>query len=100
MAQENNHAITSLSNAFAPDLSDRTTITADELTIGDIIKHDTGDLWQVLSEPQYTCSGIEFDVLWLDVDSPDNTQSVCFAPSWRFELVSHQSSHLAPERAA
>lgn len=66
------------------------TIHADELTEGDIIRHFTGDIWQVISEPQYTCSGITFDVLWLDVDSPDNTQNVCFAPNWRFELVSHQ----------
>ena len=63
-------------------------LRADELTEGDIIRHFTGDLWQVLTEPQYTCSGIEFEVLWLNVDSPDNIQSVCFAPGWRFELVS------------
>ncbi len=95
MPQENHHAI-------ASDLGDRETIASDQLTIGDIIKHGTGDLWQVISEPQYTCSGIEFEVLWLDVDSPDNTQSVCFAPQWRFELVSHkcECSHLAHGRAA
>lgn len=45
------------------------TIRADELTEGDIIKHFTGDTWLVISEPEYTCSGITFDVLWLDVDS-------------------------------
>lgn len=95
MPQEKHHAIASL-------LRDREIITSDQLTIGDIIKHGTGDLWQVISEPQYTCSGIEFEVLWLDVDSPGNTQSVCFAPQWRFELVSHQPecSHLAHGRAA
>ncbi len=82
MVQENHHAI-------ASDLRDREIIASDQLTIGDIIKHDTGDFWQVISEPQYTCSGIEFEVLWLDVDSPNNTQSVCFAPGWQFELVSH-----------
>lgn len=65
-------------------------IHADELTEGDIIKHFTDDTWLVISEPKYTCSGITFDILWLDVDSLDNTQSVCFAPNWRFELVSHQ----------
>lgn len=67
------------------------TIRADELTESDIVRHLTGDLWQVLTEPQYTCSGIEFEVLWLDVDSPDNTQEVCFHPRWQFELVTHQS---------
>lgn len=84
MAQEN-------LNAIADSLSDRIMLTSDQLTVGDIIKHDTGDLWQILTEPQYTCSGIEFEVLWLDVDAPNNTQSVCFAPGWWFELVSYQS---------
>lgn len=69
---------------------DRTQIHADELTEGDIIKHVTGDIWQVISEPEYTNRGICFEVLWLDVDSPDNTQSVSFAPEWRFELVNYQ----------
>lgn len=68
--------------------SDR--IHAEELTEGDIIKHFTGDVWLVVSEPQYTNAGITFDVMWLDVDSPDNTQSVCFSPHWRFELVAYQ----------
>lgn len=71
-------------------------ITADCLTEGDIIKHFTGDTWQVISEPEYTTSGIVFDVLWIDVDSLDNTQSVSFAPNWRFELIGHsQSSQVA-----
>ena len=68
--------------------SDR--IHAEELTEGDIIKHFTGDVWLVISEPQYTNAGIMFDVMWLDVDSPDNIQSVCFSPHWRFDLVAHQ----------
>ena len=66
-------------------------IHADEITEGDIIKHFTGDVWLVTSEPKYTNSGITFDVMWLDVDSPDNIQPVCFSPHWRFELVAHQS---------
>lgn len=66
------------------------TIRADQLTCGDIIKHGTGDVWQVIGELEYTAFGIEFDVLWLDVDSPDNIQGVCFAPGQEFELVSHQ----------
>lgn len=65
-------------------------IHADELTEGDIVKHFTGDTWLVVSEPQYTNAGITFDVMWLDVDSPDNIQSVSFSPHWRFELVTHQ----------
>lgn len=75
-------------------------IQADELTSGDIIKHFTGDTWLVVSEPEYTNSGITFDVMWLDVDSPDNTQSVCFSPHWRFELVTHQSPVKAQTVAA
>ena len=68
------------------------TIHADELTEGDIIRHFTGDVWMVISEPNFTRAGMTFDVMWLDVATPDNTQSVTFAPSWRFELVSHQSA--------
>jgi hypothetical protein len=74
------------------DGCDRAIFTADQLTYGDIVKSPKGDSWQVISEPQYTCSGIEFDVLWLDIDSPDNTQQVCFNPSWRFDLATDQTS--------
>ena len=80
-------------NAIASPVSDRQNfIHADELTEGDIIRHFTGDKWLVVSEPQYSRSGMTFDVMWLDVATPDNTQSVTFAPSWRFELVTHQSA--------
>lgn len=64
-------------------------IHADELTEGDIIKHFTGDVWMVTSEPEYTNAGITFEVVWLGVDTPDNTQTVNFAPAWRFELVNY-----------
>lgn len=74
-------------------------IHASELTEGDIIRHFTGDKWLVVSEPQYTCSGITFDVMWLDVQTLDNTQSVTFAPQWKFELVTHLSSAIAVEAA-
>ena len=70
--------------------SDATQICADQLTEGDIIRHFTGDIWQVISEPKYTCSGISFEVLCLDVETLPNTQTVVFAPRWRFELLSHQ----------
>lgn len=66
------------------------TIRADELTEGDIIRHFTGDVWMVVNEPEYTNQGITFDVIWLDVATSDNTQTVTFAPSWRFELVDYQ----------
>lgn len=76
---------------LAATTSDSDRIATDELTNGDIIKHFTGDVWLVVSEPEYTNSGITFDVMWLDVDSSDNIQSVCFSPHWRFELATHQS---------
>ena len=38
--------------------SNATQICADQLTEGDIIRHFTGDVWQVISEPEYTSSGI------------------------------------------
>ena len=60
---------------------DATQICADQLTEGDIIRHFTGDTWQVISEPGYTSSGISFEVLCLDVETPPNTQTVVFA-SW------------------
>ena len=70
---------------------DAMTVRADQLTEGDIIIHRcTGDAWEVICEPEYTNSGIRFEVLWLEVESPDNTQSVCFAPEWQFELLDHQ----------
>lgn len=64
------------------------TISADSLTEGDIIRH-LGNNWQVISEPRYTRRGIVFEVLWLDLEQ-DNTQEVSFDPRWRFELVTHQ----------
>ncbi len=69
---------------------DTTTIRADELTEGDIIQHSTGDNWMVISEPEYTTGGISFEVLCLDVEAVDNTQTVCFAPETSFVLLDHQ----------
>jgi hypothetical protein len=70
--------------------SDATQIRADQLTEGDIIGHFTGDIWQVISEPEYTDSGISFEVLCLEVETPPNTQQVIFAAGWRFELLDYQ----------
>lgn len=67
-----------------------TFVRADEITLGDIIRHFTGDTWQVVSEPEYTNQGITFDVMWLDVDTPNNTQTVTFAPAWRFEIIDYR----------
>ena len=67
------------------------TITTDCLTEGDIIKHFTGDIWQVISKPQYTKQGIRFEVILFEENySPDNIQTVCFAPDWKFELIGYQ----------
>ncbi len=71
---------------------DATQISADQLTEGDIIRYFTGDPWQVISEPQYTSSGISFEVLCLDVETPPNTQTVVFAPEWQFELIDYHSA--------
>ena len=65
-----------------------TVIRNDELKEGDIIRH-LGGLLQVISEPEYTSYGIEFNALWLDIDSPNNTQQLCFNPNLLVELVSH-----------
>ena len=70
--------------------SNATQICADQLTEGDIIRHFTGDTWQVISEPEYTSSGISFEVLCLEVETLPNTQCVVFAPRWRFELLGYQ----------
>jgi hypothetical protein len=70
---------------------DATQICADQLTEGDIIRHFTGETWKVISEPEYTCSGICFEVLCLDLEALPNTQTVVFAAAWRFELLDHQS---------
>lgn len=75
-------------------------IHADELTEGDIIRHFTGDIWMVINEPTYTTNGITFDVMWLEVPTPDNVQTVCFAPQWRFELLSHQTQTSTLQLAA
>ena len=54
---------------------DTTTIRADQLTEGDIIQHSTSDNWMVISEPKYTTGGISFEVLCLDVEAADYTQT-------------------------
>jgi hypothetical protein len=69
---------------------DITTIRADQLTEGDIIQHRPSDNWMIISEPEYTTRGISFDVLCLDVEAADNTQTVCFAPETSFVLLDHQ----------
>ena len=69
---------------------DATQICADQLTEGDIIRHFTGDIWQVISEPEYTSRGISFEVLCLDIETSPNTQQVVFAAGWRFELLDYQ----------
>jgi hypothetical protein len=74
-------------------------ICADELTQGDIIRHFTGEIWQVYSEPVYTRRGMVFDVLPLDFDTIETFQ-VIFAPGWRFELTGHQSNQESTEVAA
>lgn len=70
-------------------------IRADQLTEGDIITGSKGDIWQVVSEPQYMDEGICFEVMWLK-SATFNTQKVCFLPNYEFELVSHpyQEKHL------
>ncbi len=75
--------------------NDATTICADQLTEGDIIQHSTGESWMVIAEPEYTNAGISFEALCLDLDSPDNTQAVCFAPNESFVLLDHQSVAVA-----
>ena len=70
--------------------SDATTIRADQLTEGDIIQHRPSDHWMVITEPEYTIRGITFEVLCLDVEAPNNTQVVCFAPETSFVLLDHQ----------
>lgn len=89
------HSLTHIEPGFDSIMTHKTVdaiasfVRADELALGDIIRH-CGDIWQVLSEPQYTCSGIKFDVLWLDFAAPDNTQSACFPPDCQFELIRYQ----------
>lgn len=65
-----------------------TTICADELTQGDVVFYCNSCI-VVLTEPQYVQQGIVFDVLWLEIDSPDNTQQLCFNPEKLLELISH-----------
>ncbi len=69
---------------------DATTIRADQLTEGDIIRHSTGEDWMIINEPEYTTKGISFEVLCLDMEGPDNTQTVSFAPQTTFVLLNHQ----------
>jgi hypothetical protein len=71
--------------------NDVTTICADQLTEGDIIEHSTGESWLVNTEPQYTTTGITFEVLCLDVEASNNTQRVSFAPQVSFVLLDYQS---------
>ena len=75
--------------------ADATQICADQLTEGDIIRHFTGEVWQVISEPEYSSFGMSFEVLCLDIESSSNTQTVIFAPQWRFELLDYQSVTVA-----
>ena len=70
--------------------SNATQICADQLTEGDVIQHFTGDVWQIISEPEYTNSGISFEVLCLDVETLPNPQLVVLAPKWQFELLDYQ----------
>ncbi len=56
--------------------SDATQICADQLSEGDIIRHFTGETWQVISEPEYTSPGISFEVFCVDVKTPPNTPLV------------------------
>ena len=65
---------------------DATQICADQLTEGDIIRYFTGDVWQVISEPEYVSNGISFEVLCLDVETSPNTQQVIFSAGWKFEV--------------
>jgi hypothetical protein len=75
---------------IAQPLVDAATIRADQLTEGDIIRHFTGEAWKVICEPEYTNEGIRFEVLYLDLECPHNTQSLCFAPELQFELLDYQ----------
>lgn len=68
-------------------MNQTTLVTADQLTTGDIIKHRS-DIWQVITEPEYTEQGICFVVAWLFESAP-NTQTVSFVPGYLFELVNH-----------
>jgi len=44
----------------------------------------------IITEPEYTTRGISFDVLCLDVEAPNNTQTVCFDPQESFVLLDYQ----------
>lgn len=70
---------------------DATTVCADELTVGDVVQHFTSDIWMVITEPEFTSQGISFEVLCLDVETLPNTQTVCFAPEWKFVLLDHRA---------
>ena len=65
-----------------------TRISADQLTVGDLIRH-LGNLLKIVTEPQYTTRGIEFDALPLEVTDKE-TQGMCFDPRWQFDLLGHQ----------
>ena len=83
---------------------DATRIYADQLTQGDILRHFTGDVWQVISEPKYVpkyvSNGISFEVLCLDVETPPNIQQVIFAAGCKFELLDRQPLMAAYEYIA
>ncbi len=69
------------------------TVRADEIALGDVIRHSTGDIWQIISEPEYGDLGISLEVL--DAAVPDDAQNAYFIyaqPHQRFELVSYQFS--------
>ena len=69
---------------------DATRICANELTEGDIIRHFTGNVWQVISELEYVSTDISFEVLCRDVEMTPNFQQVIFAAGWRFELLDYR----------
>ena len=58
-------------------IGDATTIYADQLTDGDIIRHSTGDTWMVITEPEYTTRGITFEVLCEDAIESESTKARC-----------------------
>jgi hypothetical protein len=70
-------------------------IFVEELVQGNIVKHFTGDVWEVYTEPKYTQRGVTFEVLPMNSDAP--VFEVVFAPGWRFELVVEQVGQILVE---
>ncbi len=62
-------------------------ILGDQLTESDIVLYCSSRIL-VITEPQYTYSGIVFDAVWIDIDSPDNIQQLCLDPALKLDLVS------------